>query len=463
MAGGGGEAQMGKKKTQYRCRECGHIAARWLGRCPGCDAWSTLEEEPMEASTSSARVFRLPEAEGSSGPQPLDGIEASDATRLRTGSGELDRVLGGGLVPGSLVLLGGAPGIGKSTLLLQTARAVAATGAPVLYVSGEESLGQLKGRAARLGAVPRALQGLCETDIQRVVAETGRRELGLLVVDSIQAMFDPELASAPGSVAQVRECAARLMYLAKSTGLAIFMVGHATKDGSLAGPRVLEHLVDAVLELESTPGQEHRVLRSRKNRFGSTRELGVFEMTGEGLTEVTNPSELFLSERAPPTPGAVVTATLEGTRPLLVEVQALVAPTPYGSPRRTSSGFDAARVGLLAAVLDRRAGVDLLGSDIFINVTGGLDLSEPAADLAVALALVSSFRDRVIPPGRVVFGEVGLGGEIRAVAQPEARVHEARRLGFSSAMVPASRRLDEIGPRFDVVRVESLAEALETL
>jgi DNA repair protein RadA/Sms len=453
---------MAKKKTQYRCRECGHVAARWLGRCPGCAAWSTLEEEPVETATS-ARVFRLPESDAPTGPRSLEAIEASDAARLDSGSGELDRVLGGGLVPGSLVLVGGAPGIGKSTLLLQTARAVAASGAAVLYVSGEESLGQLKGRAARLGAIPSTLRALSETDIQRVVTQAEGGDLGLLVVDSIQAMFDPDLSSAPGSVAQVRECAARLMYLAKSSGLAVLMVGHATKDGSLAGPRVLEHLVDAVLELEASPGQEHRVLRSRKNRFGSTRELGVFEMTNGGLIEVTNPSELFLSERAPPTPGAVVTATLEGTRPLLVEVQALVAPTPYGSPRRTCSGFDAARVGLLAAVLERRAGVDLLGSDIFINVTGGLDLSEPAADLAVALALVSSFRDRVIPPGRVVFGEVGLGGEIRAVAQPEVRVLEARRLGFNSAMVPASRRLDDVDRSLELVRVESLAAALETL
>lgn len=450
---------MAKKRSRYRCQQCGHVAARWLGRCPSCEAWSTFEEEVADASPRS-RVFRLPEAERQS-PRALAEVRAEALERVATGSSELDRVLGGGLVPGSLVLLGGAPGIGKSTLLLQTARAVATGAGPVLYVSGEESLAQLRERADRLGAMPDGLRAVSETAMDRVVGHAESGEWALLVVDSIQAMFDPESPSAPGSVAQVRECAARLMYAAKSSGLAVLIVGHTTKDGSLAGPRVLEHLVDAVLELEASPGHEHRVLRSRKNRFGSTRELGVFEMTSAGMTEVPHPSELFLADRAPPSPGAVITASLEGTRPVLVEVQALVAPTPFGAPRRTASGFDAARVGLLVAVLERRAGLDLLGSDLFVNVTGGFELQEPAADLAVALALASSVRNVVIPPDRVVFGEVGLGGEIRAVPQPAARLSEARRLGFNSAILPAAGRGSSPPGDIEALRVESLAAALE--
>jgi len=455
---------MAKKKTQYRCQSCGHVSPRWLGRCPACEAWSTFVEEPVApaAAGPAARVFRLPEAEQGRA-QPLRDVEVSGIERISTGSSELDRVTGGGLVPGALVLVGGAPGIGKSTLLLQAATAVARRIGRVLYVSGEESLGQLNGRARRLGDVPAGLEAISETSIERVVALAESSSPALLVVDSIQAMFDPELASAPGSVAQVRECAARLMYVAKSTNLPVLMVGHTTKDGNLAGPRVLEHLVDAVLELEASAGQEHRILRSRKNRFGSTRELGVFEMTGTGMTEVLHPSELFLSDRAPPAPGAVVTATLEGSRPLLAEVQALTAACGFGTPRRTCAGYDGARVALLVAVLQRRAGLDFTGTDLFVNVTGGLDLTEPAADLAVALALASCHLDRTIPEDRLVIGEVGLGGEIRAVPQADARCEEAARLGFTSAIVPGSGRKKAETRALELFPVRTLEEALELL
>jgi DNA repair protein RadA/Sms len=453
---------MAKKKTQYRCQSCGHVSARWLGRCPGCEAWSTLVEEATAPATSgaAARVFRLPEAEQGRA-RSLRDVETSAIDRIGTGSSELDRVLGGGLVPGALALVGGAPGIGKSTLLLQTAMTVAEVAGRVLYVSGEESLGQLKGRAQRLGDVPKTLEAVSETSIERVVALAESVQPALLVVDSIQSMFDAELASAPGSVAQVRECAARLMYLAKSTGLPVLMVGHTTKDGNLAGPRVLEHLVDAVLELEASAGHEHRILRSRKNRFGSTRELGVFEMTEGGMTEVLHPSELFLADRAPPSPGAAVTATLEGSRPLLAEVQALTAPIGFGNPRRTCAGYDGARVALLIAVLQRRGGLEFTGTDIFVNVTGGLDLTEPAADLAVALAIASCHLDRTIPGDRLVLGEVGLGGEIRAVPQPDARCDEAARLGFTSAIVPASSRKKVETTTLKLLPVRTIEEALD--
>lgn len=456
---------MAKKKTRYRCQTCGHVAARWLGRCPACEAWSSLVEEvaePEVPAASASRVFRLPDADRGR-PQRLTDVETTGVARVASGSEELDRVLGGGLVPGSLVLLGGAPGIGKSTLLLQTARAIAESHGPVLYVSGEESLPQLRGRAGRLGSIPPTLEALSETRIDRVVALAEQQDRSFLVVDSIQAMFDPELASAPGSVAQVRECAARLMYLAKSTGLPVLMVGHTTKDGSLAGPRVLEHLVDAVVELETSATHEHRILRSRKNRFGSTRELGVFEMTNQGLIGVPHPSELFLSGRAPPGPGAVITATVEGSRPLLVEVQALVAAAGFSTPRRACSGFDTGRLALLMAVLDRRADVELLGTDIFVNVTGGLELSEPAVDLAVALALASSHLNRTIPPDRVIFGEVGLGGEIRPVGQPEARCEEAGRLGFRSVVLPKAGAKSRAERGLETLYVETIAEAVALL
>lgn len=426
-----------------------------------------MVEEPAEGHRSEGRTFRLPDGgpERSANAQPLVAVELDAASRRSTGSVELDRVLGGGLVPGSLILLGGAPGIGKSTLLLQTAQAVATREGRVLYVSGEESLAQLKDRAQRLGPTPEGLEAVTETAIDRIVSLAGgaEGERALLIVDSIQAMFDPDLSSAPGSVAQVRECAARLMYLAKSNQLTVLMVGHTTKEGGLAGPRVLEHLVDVVLELEASPGHEHRLLRSRKNRFGSTRELGVFEMTSAGMQPVSHPSELFLADRAPPSPGAVVTATLEGSRPLLVEVQALVATTPHGPPRRATSGFDGGRLALLLAVLERRAGVDLLGLDIFINVTGGFDIQEPAADLAVAMALVSSLRDRPIPRDQIVFGEVGLGGEIRAVAQPAARCAEAARLGFGSAVIPSAGRPPKEPLGLDARRVQRLADAIDEI
>jgi DNA repair protein RadA/Sms len=399
-------------------------------------------------------------------PIPLREIEASEEERLRTGIGELDRVLGGGVVPGGLVLLGGDPGIGKSTLLLAALDRLAAAVAPrpVLYVSGEESARQVKLRADRLGAAAPNLHLLAETDGTRVLHAAEQLRPAALAVDSIQTQYLPELQSAPGTVTQIREVAARLMAFAKTSETPVFLVGHVTKDGAIAGPRVLEHMVDTVLYFEGGGAHPYRVLRAHKNRFGSASEIGVFEMKARGLQEVPNPSALFLAERPEDAPGSAVTAALSGTRTVLVEVQALVAPTGFGTPRRTALGLDPNRVALLAAVLEKKVGLDILPCDLFVNVAGGLELDDPAADLACAAALASSFRDRAIGPRTLVVGEVGLAGEVRAVAQAEARLAEAARLGFTRAIVPAGNaRHAEPPGGIDLVGVETVAEALDRL
>jgi DNA repair protein RadA/Sms len=450
---------MAKQRTHFSCQACGYQTPKWLGKCTDCGGWNTLVEEVAQTEE------RRP-AWGASGgaarPVRLVDVESEAEPRRRTGLKEFDRVLGGGVVPGSLVLLGGDPGIGKSTLLLQAVQHLAATG-PVLYVSGEESLRQTKMRAERLGVHAPALHLFAETDADKVLASAEALQPLALVVDSIQTMYLTDLGSAPGTLSQVREVAGRLMAYAKRSGVPTFLIGHVTKDGSIAGPRVLEHMVDTVLYFEGERGHAFRILRAHKNRFGSTDEIGVFEMKGSGLTEVEDPSALFLAERPAGQAGSSVTATVSGTRPLLVEVQALVAPTGYGTARRTAIGVDTNRVALLAAVLEKKEDIQLTGCDLFVNVAGGLTLSEPAADLAVCASLVSSLRNLPLDSNTLVLGEVGLAGEVRAVSQPEPRLAEAAKRGFTRVVLPAAtaRRLES--RRMEVVGVETLGQALAAL
>jgi len=425
---------MARVRTVFACTECGAQQPKWMGRCPECAAWSSLVEERLgggvaadslagaEAPATGAKLLRLGE------------VDAGGLPRLETGTPELDRVLGGGLVPGSVVLLAGEPGVGKSTLALQLAAGVAP--APVLYVSGEESPEQIRLRAERLPVLPERLAVLAETHVETLAAPW--RELGpaLVIVDSVQTLRSDRVESAPGSVAQVRECAALLAAAAKRQGAALVLVGHVTKEGTIAGPRVLEHLVDVVLHFEGDRGHAFRILRARKNRFGSTQEVGVFSMSGSGLETVANPSELFLAERRSGAPGSCIAPLVEGTRTLLVEIQALVAPAGYGTARRTSQGVDDGRLALLLAVLDRRAGVDLLSRDVYANVVGGVRVGEPGADLAVALAIASSRLDLPVPADVAACGEIGLGGEVRRVAGTDLRVREAVRLGFRRILLP---------------------------
>jgi DNA repair protein RadA/Sms len=450
---------MAKPRTHFTCQACGFQAAKWLGKCPDCSGWNTLVEESTPAED---RRPAWGASGGASRPVKLVDVEAAAEERRSTGLRELDRVLGGGVVPGSLVLLGGDPGIGKSTLLLAAVERLAAAG-PVLYVSGEESLRQTKMRADRLGVRSPALHLFAETDADKVLAAAEALQPVAVVVDSIQTMYLAELGSAPGTLSQVREVAGRLMAHAKRSGIPTFLVGHVTKDGSIAGPRVLEHMVDTVLYFEGERGHPFRILRAHKNRFGSTNEIGVFEMKASGLEEVADPSALFLAERPAGKPGSAVTGTLSGTRPLLVEVQALVASASYGTARRTAIGVDGNRVALLAAVLEKKEDVQLVGCDLFVNVAGGMTLSEPASDLAVCAALVSSLRNVAVPQDVLVLGEVGLAGEVRAVAQVEPRLAEAGKMGFSRAVLPkgSARRVE--GRALKLVPVETLGEALEAL
>jgi DNA repair protein RadA/Sms len=452
---------MAKAKTHFSCQACGAQAPKWLGRCTDCGAWGSMVEE-AELSTASQSRPAWGAASGQQKPLKLLEVESTSEARRGTGIAELDRVLGGGVVQGSLVLLGGDPGIGKSTLLLMAVEQLAKT-RPALYVSGEESLKQTKLRAERLGVTAEGLHLFAETDLEKILQAAEKLAPGSLVIDSIQTMFLADLGSAPGSVSQVRECAGRLMAWAKRTGVPTFIVGHVTKEGSIAGPRVLEHMVDTVLYFEGERGHPFRILRAHKNRFGSTNEIGVFEMKGTGLKEVPDPSSLFLSERPKHASGSVVTSTLNGTRPILVEVQALVAPTGYGTARRTAMGVDSNRVALLAAVLEKKEGVQLLGCDIFVNVAGGLELTEPASDLAVCAALVSSLRNVPVPPQTLILGEVGLAGEVRAVAQMEPRLAEAAKMGFKKVVLPAgsARRMEKTA--LEVVAVETLGQALEAV
>ncbi len=448
------------RKSIYVCQQCGAESARWFGRCPTCSAWNSLVETVAPAENG-VRGLGSP-TPGGARPQSLARISVADYPRLPVPIGEFNRVLGGGIVPGSLVLIGGDPGIGKSTLLLQVSALLAGGERPVLYVSGEESVQQIKMRADRLGATREQLLVLSETNLESVAQQVRELHPRLAIIDSIQTMYLDELETSAGSIGQLRECTARLMRLAKTTHIPIFLVGHVTKDGAIAGPRVLEHIVDTVLYLEGERFHSYRLLRAVKNRFGSTNEIGVFEMRGEGLVEVHNPSEAFLAERSAGATGSAVAVTLEGTRPLLVEVQALTTTTSFGLPRRTANGIETSRLLMLTAVLTKRVGLALSNQDIYVNVVGGLKIGEPAADVAVALAIASSFRDRPVPPDLTAVGEVGLAGELRTVGQVERRLAEAANLGFKRCLLPAAlaRRPLQTGGA-ELVGASSLAEALE--
>ena len=460
---------MPKIQTRFVCQTCGHEALKWMGRCPECGEWNTLIEEvaPRKAA-SGMRGSALTEGRTGGAPQAITTVDAHQYPRVSTGIAEFDRVLGGGVVAGSLVLVGGDPGVGKSTLLLQVAESLSRRCGTVLYVSGEESPQQIKLRADRLSAGSERLLLLSETDVESIEAHVEVTRPRFLIIDSIQTMYLPAVESAPGTVSQVRECAARLMRLAKQTHLPVFLVGHVTKEGALAGPRVLEHMVDTVLYFEGDRHHVFKVLRAVKNRFGSTDELGIFEMGEEGLAEVGNPSELFLSERPTHAPGSVVVPALEGSRPLLVEVQALVAPAYYGTPRRVASGCDYNRMCLTLAVLEKRLGLGLGVRDVYFSVAGGVRVLEPAADLAMAVAVASSFHDAAVDPRSVFIGEVGLAGEVRAVQQLDKRLNEAARLGFSRAFVASQRGGTTRRPRtgasgLEVVGVESVGQAVEQI
>jgi DNA repair protein RadA/Sms len=429
---------MPKVQTKYVCQTCGHETPRWMGKCPECDAWNSFVEEVrvQEKATPLGRSSTLLPS-GAALPTPITQVAAQRETRLPSGIGELDRVLGGGIVPGALVLVGGDPGIGKSTLMTQVAHAVANSSQSnsVLYVSGEESVEQIKLRSERLGAAAERFLVANETDIGAILHHIDATRPALVIIDSIQTTYDSSLESAPGTVSQVRSCASALARLAKGGGPPIFLIGHVTKEGSLAGPRVLEHMVDTVLYFEGDRHQAYRILRSVKNRFGSTDEIGIFEMGEQGLAEVENPSAVFLAERTTDTNGSAVTATLEGSRPLLVEIQALVARSFLANPRRTATGVELNRVNMLLAVLEKRVGLKLAEQDVYVNVAGGVRIVEPASDLAVTMAVASNFREQAIDPHALFLGEVGLGGEVRAVSQIEKRLREAARLGFTRAVV----------------------------
>lgn len=458
---------MAKSKTVYVCSECGYETPRWLGRCPDCGSWNTLTEQ------ESAPALRLEEKKLKRAPGNdaealrIDRIPDETIARRSCGIGELDRVLGGGVVDGSLILVGGDPGIGKSTLLTQVCANMANDGACVLYVSGEESARQIKMRANRLGAGGTGFYVLSENDMNTVEKRMEQLSPTVMIVDSIQTMYRPEIASAPGSVSQVRECASMLMRLAKVSGCSVFLVGHVTKEGSLAGPRVLEHMVDAVLYFEGDRQHQYRLLRAVKNRFGSVNELGMFEMASEGMIEVTNASEALLSERAHDASGCVVMAALEGSRPLLTDVQALVATTVFGNPRRMASGIDQGRLALLLAVMEKRANFRLYDKDVYINIAGGMTLNEPAADLALCAAIASSFRNRPIEPNWAVMGEIGLAGEVRAVSQAERRAAECARLGFKHILLPKANlrtfREGRESAEIELHGVETIAEAIALL
>jgi len=451
---------MDRRRARYVCQNCGHVSPKWLGRCPDCGEWNSLVEEV--ATPPPARAGRR--SPTATPVQPISIADVTKAAEARTpiGLAEFDRVLGGGLVEGSVVLIGGEPGTGKSTLLLQVGERIARSGAHVLYVSAEESVRQTKLRADRLGASATGLLLLAENDLDIILQTTSAERPAVLIVDSIQTVYRSDVASAPGSVAQVRECTASLVRMAKDEGVAVFIVGHVTKEGAIAGPRVLEHLVDTVLYFEGDRHHAYRILRATKNRFGSTNEIGVFEMAAAGLVEVPNPSAAFLSERPREAPGSAVICAIEGSRPLLVEVQALVSPTHFGMPRRTAAGVDYNRLLLLLAVLERRAGLHLAAQDVYVSVAGGVGVDEPAADLGIAVAVASSLRDRPVDPRAVVIGEVGLAGEIRAVPQMGKRLSETARLGFERAVIPAGGGV-EVPAGLEAITVPDLTSALRAI
>ena len=449
-----------KIKTRYFCQECGYESAKWLGQCPGCRAWNTFAEEPV-AVTAGGKEIKKPNAGGpQSRPAVLNEISMEEESRIPTGIGELDRVLGGGIVNGSLTLVGGDPGIGKSTLLLQMCRNLSFSGKKLLYVSGEESLRQIKMRALRIGDFADSMELYCETNLTQIEAVIKARSPQIVIIDSIQTMYNEEVNAAPGSVSQVRESTGVLLRLAKGLGISVFIVGHVTKEGTVAGPRVLEHMVDTVLYFEGDRHASYRILRGVKNRFGSTNEIGVFEMRQEGLVEVKNPSEFMLNGRPEGANGSVVSCSMEGTRPMLTEIQALVCHSNFGIPHRQTTGTDFNRVNLLMAVLEKRLGMQIGGCDAYVNIAGGIKITEPAIDLGIVLAIMSSFRNRPVPEGLIAFGEVGLSGEVRAVSMAEQRVREAAKLGFTECILPqvCLEKLPEIkGIRLTGVR--SVADA----
>jgi DNA repair protein RadA/Sms len=457
-----------KHKTLFVCQECGAQSSKWLGRCADCGAWNSLVEErplpePGAALAGAAAAQRYSLAK-TAGPQLYADIDTIVAERISTGITEFDRVLGGGVVPGSLVLLGGEPGIGKSTLLLQAAAHFAHTVGPVLYSSGEESEHQIKSRGERLGVARAPLYVLAETCLERILEEIARLRPAFVIVDSIQTVFSLKFQSAPGSIGQVRESATQLLFAAKGQNIPTFLVGHVTKEGSLAGPKALEHIVDTVLYFEGEKHHAHRIVRAVKNRFGAVSELGVFEMTGTGLRPVPNPSQLFLSERPAGAAGSAVLCCVEGSRPLLVEVQALVSTSTYGNARRMASGLDQNRLSLLLAVLEKRAGLNLVADDVFVNIAGGIAVDEPAADLGIVAAVASSVRNRPIKTGTAVFGEVGLAGEVRGISQAALRVREAAQMGFTRCVLPDGNCApDDVPDGFELVGVKTVSDALDQL
>ena len=455
---------MAKEKTSYCCSACGYETPRWMGKCPGCGAWNTLEEQaPKMQQAAPQKAIKQRPGTGAKAMR-LSEIPEESAERVTTGIGEFDRVLGGGVVEGSLMLVGGDPGIGKSTLLLQASEHLSLGGKRVLYISGEESARQIRMRARRLGVTSESLYILSENAMDEAERRWEEIAPDFMVIDSIQTMYRPDMASAPGSVSQVRECASVLMRMAKTTGCAVFLVGHVTKEGAIAGPRVLEHMVDVVLYFEGDRQHEYRILRAVKNRFGSVNELGLFQMRESGMVPVENPSEMLLSERARNVPGSCVHCAIEGSRPMLVDVQALALQTAYGTPRRTTNGFDNGRLALLLAVLEKRAGIPLFSQDVYVNVAGGLELTEPAADLALCAAVASSVREARVPAEWAVMGEVGLAGEIRAISQCERRLSECARLGFTTCVIPRENARRVRAPEgMRVYGVDTLAEAISIL
>jgi DNA repair protein RadA/Sms len=451
---------MKKVKTSFFCQNCGHQSLKWAGKCPGCGQWNTfVEEEIREAGPGSRAELSFNEK-----PLPIDTIVSDERERVKSGIEEVDRVLGGGIVRGSAVLVGGDPGIGKSTLLLQVMQHLAARGLKVLYVSGEESARQIKMRGERIGATSGNILILVEVDLDNILKYIRETKPAAVVVDSVQTVYSSLLSSAPGSVGQVREASERLILFAKKSGIPVFLIGHVTKDGSIAGPKVLEHMVDTVLYFEGDSGHSYRMIRGMKNRFGPTNEVGVFEMRDRGLVEVLNPSEYFLAERPEGSSGSVVVPSMEGTRPILVEIQSLVSPTNFGMPRRTAIGVDANRVSLLVAVLEKICGLRMGSHDVFINVAGGVRVTEPAVDLGIVSAMASSFLDRVINPGTVVFGEVGLTGEVRGIHQMELRIREAERMGFNRCIHPKTqpREAGKFG-KIRLVKIRNIRELIENL
>jgi len=450
-----------KAKSVFSCQACGHQSPRWLGRCPDCGGWNTMKEE-RQAATGKGRPVAMKTMQAKA--TPIGEIEVIGEDRRLTRIGEFDRVLGGGVIPGSVILIGGDPGIGKTTLLLQALPRLASTTQPVLYVSGEESPRQIKMRGQRLGVEHPHLLILAETSLEEILKAVQAIQPAAVVIDSIQTVYTEQLTSAPGSISQVQEVSGQLMWFAKRAGVPVFIIGHVTKEGAIAGPRLLEHIVDTVLYFEGDKGHSYRILRAVKNRFGSTNEIGVFEMKESGLEEVANPSQLFLGERPQRSTGSVVVSSLEGSRPILVELQALVSATSYAMPKRMANGVDLNRVSLLLAVMEKRLGLHLSGQDVYVNVVGGMHIDEPAIDLGIVAAVTSSLREVAIEPGLLVLGEVGLGGEVRGISQAELRIREAAKMGFKRCLLP-ERNLAKLEAveGMELVGINEVGEALDVV